>query len=237
MAAIFVDENQAQGVPPKSAFQVGVSDFDNSGTTIESGVKVPVPDDENANWLYYDIAILTQLDSGIVVHRTLPQVDVDAATLASCTVGDKNIDQITGKGVNILSQEKFTDIVQRMGHARFWFCLFGEAMRIGQQVPIPGLKTVGGVPAIPFDENPQVAFNKNVGNYSGAILWYAKWELWYTVAVPPKAQQLPPRNLSQYIDSDQTLPNGLQAPFSFPDDEAKPFNPIPQNNAGNAVGG
>jgi len=158
----------------------------------------------------------------------LPQVNNNADTLASCFISDPNIDKITGRGVNIISNDEFTDTIQRMAHSVYWFRLYGQAMRIGLQVPIPGLKTVGGVQAIPHDANPQNAWNKIVGNYSGLPLWHAYWSLWYTVAEPPTSQQVPPSNLAQHIAGDVKLPDGMQAPFSTPDDLAQSTNPLQQ---------
>ena len=217
----FKNENIAQKLPKNAKFQAGVSNYDPPGRPVEQGITLPWASLGEASWVYYDVTLLNVLDSGIVVHRTLPQYDRTADTLASCDITDPTIDRLTGRGVNTISNDKFTDIVQRMGHSRYWFRLFGQAMRIGYQVPIPGIKRVADVKAIPHDENPQWAYNKIVGNYSGAPLWHAQWSLWYTVAEPPKAQQTPPQNVAVHIGGNVVLPKELQAPFSQPDDEAQ----------------
>lgn len=229
---ILLNENVSNGLSKDAQFQVGVSDFDTLGKPAESGILLPIASDASASWVYYDVALACQLDSGIVVHRRLPQVDNTADTLASCMITDKDIDKLTGKGVNLISNDKFADVVQRMAHAQYWFRLYGQAMRVGYQIPIPGLKQVGGVKAIPHDENRQWAYNKIVGNYSGVILWYAQWSLWYTVAAPPVSQQVPPPNLAVHIAGDAKLPEGMQSPFSQPDDNAQTTMPLTQGIQG-----
>jgi hypothetical protein len=185
------------------------------GVPVETGVELPTPN-ERANWVYYDCALGCVLDSGIVVHRRLPQHDYEPDTLASCYADEAGIDTLTGLGVNLKSNDKFQDVVQRMAHSRYWFKLWGQAMRVGEQVPIPGLKEVGGVKAYPHDSNPQWAYNKVVGNYSGQVLWYAQWSLWYTLAEPPKKNQNPPANLAQHIGVAKSAPVGMQAPWTQP---------------------
>lgn len=226
MVAIFQNENVTQGLPKTSRFQAGVSNFDPGGVPPEQNVFLPGNPLDTASWVYYDICLASVLDPGIVTHRHLPQVDADPDTLASCIITDPNIDKITGRGVNLISNDQYEDVVQRMAHSVYWFRLFGQALRIGEQVPIPGLKTVAGVKAVPHDANPQNAWNKIVGNYSGLPLWHAYWSLWYTLASPPKKQQVPPPNLAQHISGDVKLPEGMQAPFSVPDGAAQSTNPI-----------
>ena len=214
-------------------FQQGISNQDNGATPIEKEILLPTPT-ERATWVYYDVALGCALDSGIVVHRRLPQVDNEADTLASCVITDPNIDVLTGRGVNLKSNDAFEDIVQRMAHSRYWFKLWGQAMRVGEQIPIPGLKTIGSVKAIPHDQNPQWAYNKIVGNYSGQVLWYAQWSLWYTLASAPTTQQDPPQNLAQHTDGKSY--DGLQAPVSKPDDNAMAQGPpAPRTRGGREI--
>lgn len=198
---------------------LGLTDYDSGGSPVEAGINLPIAN-RNANWVYYDVTLGCMLDSGIVVHQRLPQVDNAADTLASCNITDANIDSITGRGVNLVSSDVYQDIVQRMAHSRYWFRLWGQAMRVGQQVPIPGLKTISGVTAIPHDKNPQWAYNKIVGNYSGQVLWYAYWDLWYTLASPPKVQQVPPQNPGVHIAGNAPALDSIQVPYTQPDDDA-----------------
>lgn len=225
---VFENTNKTLNLPVRSRFKAGISNFDPPGRVAEQGALLLGSQEASASWLYYDIALACVLDSGIVVHRHLPQVDNVADTLASCNLSDPTIDRITGRGVNTISNDTFSDTAQRMAHSVYWFRLYGQAMRIGYQVPIPGLKVVCGVPATPHDANPQNAWNKIVGNYSGLPLWHAYWSLWYTVAEPPMAQQVPPPNLAQHIAGDVQLPEGMQAPYSVPDAMAQSTNPLQQ---------
>lgn len=220
----FENENEANGLPKNSQFQVGISNFD-PGTQPEKGIMLPSMTDPAASWVYYDIALACLLDSGIVTHNVLPTVDNTADTLAFCDISDPAIDVMTGRGVNLKSNDDYKDIVQRMAHSRYWFRLYGQAMRMGHQVPIPGMKSIGGVKAIPHDDNPQFAYNKIIGNYSGLVLWHAVWSLWYTVSEPPAKQQVPPANLAQHIAGDVKIPDGIQSPFSQPDNLAQKSQP------------
>lgn len=199
----------------------GTSNFDPYGGRLEDGVKLPFPQQPGATWVYYQIDLETHLDSGIVVHNRLPSVDNEADTLSNCDIISKTADKIAAKyGVNLKSNDKFTDIVQRMAHSRYWFHLYGQAMRIGLQVPIPGIKVICGQPAIPHDENPQRGSNRNIGNYSGAILWHATWSLWYTIASAPNGQNPALFNPAQHTADDAIPPKDFQAPWSQPDDLA-----------------
>lgn len=195
--------------------QLKRGNFD-SGGTLEDKVKLAAPS-ENATWVYYDVAIVSVLDSGIVVHRRLPQVDRAADTLASCDITDTNIDKLTGRGVNLISNDMYTDVIQRMAHSQYWFRLYGQAMRFKEQIPIPGIKSIGGVITVPYGK--QVAYNKIVGNYSGVVLWYAEWSLWYTLASPPKKQQAPPQNPALFTDGNSA--DYMQVPWSLPDDSSR----------------
>lgn len=230
----FRDENTNAGLKKEAKPQLGRSNFD-SNETIESGVLIPWASEPEATYVYYECAIGSMLDSGIVVHNRLPQVNRTPDTLSSVDYEDPNLDRLVGTsptalGVNLRCMDQYKDIVQRMGHSRYWFRLWGQAMRIGYQVPIPGIKTIGGVPAIPYDRNPQWAFNRIApgGNYGGVILWHAAWSLWYTTAVPPVNSKIHAADPAAHIDSTVKLPAGIQAPLSQSDDEALAIFPNAQ---------
>lgn len=218
----FKDTNVVFGLPKNGPFQAGRSNID-TGQVVEQGVRLPLASDAQASFVYFECAIGTMLDSGIVVHNRLPQVNKGFDTLAVAALDDPNLDRLTGFGINLRCKDQYQDIVQRMGHARYWFRIWGQAMRVGYQVPIPGIKIIGGVPAIPYDRNPQWGYNSISpgGNYSGAILWYAQWSLWYTTAVPPTSNTIPAADPSAHISGTTPLPAGMQAPFSQPDDNAQ----------------
>ena len=220
----FQNENVAVKLPVNAKFQVGRSNTD-TNTVLENDITIPVMSNPQATWVYFDCTIGVMLDSGIVVHNRLPQVDNTPDTLAATLLGldDPNLDKLTPNGgVNLRCMDQYTDIVQRMGHARYWFRIWGQALRLRYQVPIPGIKTIGGVPAIPYDRNPQWAFNRIApgGNYGGTILWHAQWSLWYTTAVPPRNNEIPAADPSAHIRGDARQPLSMQVPFSAPDSNA-----------------
>ena len=226
----FLNNNVAAGLPAKAPFQVGVSNVDN-GENLEYDVKIPWAASPLGSYLYYDCTVGTMLDSGIVVHNRLPQHDGVADTLSSSFLSDSNIDKLIDKDITLACKDQYKDIVQRMGHARYWFRLWGQAIRVGYKVPIPGIKTIGGVPTIPYDLNPQMAFNRIMpnGNFSGLILWYAQWSLWYTTAIPPINNDIPAVDLGAGISGDAKPPASIQAPFSQADDNAKVTSGLPIN--------
>lgn len=191
-------------------------------TLVEQGIGIPWPSDRRASYVYYECMIGTMLDSGIVVHNRLPQVDRIADTLSSTTLDAADLDTITIAGVNLTSRDQYTDIVQRMGHSRYWFRIWGRAIRVGYQIPIPGIKLIGGVPAIPYDKNPQWAYNAIVpgGNYGGTVLWRAQWSLWYTTVTPPINQKIPAADPSAHISGNTKPPALIQAPYSQPEEKA-----------------
>lgn len=195
--------------------------FDND-RTLERGVELPWMSEPAASYVYYDCAVGVMLDSGIAVHHRLPQINRTADTLGAVDFDASNLDQITDQGVNLASQDQYSDIVQRMGHSRYWFRLWGIAIRIGYKVPIPRLKTIGGVAAVPYDKNPQWAFNKIApgGNYGGVILWVAQWSLWYTTAQQPTSNTIPAADPSAHISGTSAPPEQLQAPWSQADDSS-----------------
>lgn len=236
----FQDNNTVFGIPAEDDFQVGISNVDPAPIgAAENGFLLPFPADPEYSWIYYECTVSAVLDSGIVVHNRLPQVDNAPDTLGACDYADPNFPKLTTGGVNLQSRDQYTDIVQRMGHARYWFRLWGKALRIGLQVPIPRLVTIGGVPAVPYDKNPQFAFNRIApkGSYgSGLIMWHAEWSLWYTTAVPPQTNDIPAAEPSIQVNRDTPKPSGIQVPYSGPDDDTVKFAP-PGGAAGGNFGG
>ncbi len=229
----YQNNNEAYGIPTNSPYQVGKSNVDNPTPTLEDGLLLPWPSDPDTSWVYFDWGIECMLDSGMVVHNRLPQINRDADTLAPLYIDNPNFSSEMYDGVNLKCQDQYTDIMQRMGHARYWFRLYGKALRIGYKVPIPKIKTIGGVPAIPYDNAPQFAFNRIFpgGNYSGAVLWHAEWSLWYTTLVPPTdSKDIPAVDFAAHIDGtiDPPISDGVQSPFSQPDDNAVPSAPPQQ---------
>jgi hypothetical protein len=238
----FQNTNRAVGLPPNSPFQQGVNNIDD-GSLAERDVFLPSPTDPAGCYVYFECTVGVMLDSGIVVHNRLPQVNRAPDTLSTADYADDKLDSILardGFGVNLRCQDQYADIVQRMGHARYWFRLWGWALRVGYQVPIPGIKTIGGAPAIPYDRNPQWAFNRIApgGNYGGLTLWHAVWSLWYTTAVPPTSSALPANDCAAHVTSKAAIPtSGILPPLSGPDDSAQLSGAPQQQQQGRLQGG
>lgn len=222
----FKNNNLASGLGTTGKFIQGRSDID-PNQNLELGVSLPWASEPAGSYLYYDCAIGVILDSGIVVHNQLPQINNTPDTLASVQLDSFDLDKIRNRGVNLKSNDKFVDIVQRMAHSRYWFRLWGQAIRLGYQIPIPCIKTIGGIPAIPHDNNPQWAVNSICpsSNYGGIPLWRAQWSLWYTVAVPPNTNNIPVADPSAHITGNTNLVNSVQVPFSESDDNANTTGP------------
>lgn len=224
----FKNENVAAGLRREDLFHIGKTEVD-PGEVVEHKVLLPWPADPKASWVYYDCTVEVMLDSGIAVHNHLPQASNTPDTLASCLLDDPKLDILTGRGVALASRDQYEDIVQRMAHSRYWFRLYGQALRVGKRIPIPGIETIGGVPAVPYDKHPQFAFNRIFpgGNYGGIILWHAAWSLWYTTAVPPRSDEIPAIDAATHISSKTKGPSdkGMQAPYSQPSDGSVPTAP------------
>lgn len=197
---------------------------------IERGVKIPWASDPAGSYAYYECNVEVMLDSGIVVHNRLPSVNNLPDTLSSVLLDDRGMDRVVDRGVNLRSADQYADIVQRMGHSRYWFRLHGQALRVGYRVPIPGIKYIGGVAAVPYDKNPQWAYNRIVpgGNFGGIILWHAEWSLWYTTAEPPATHAIPAADPTARVTGDTAPPTGgIQAPFSQADGDGRRLtNPV-----------
>ncbi len=215
--SFFKNENIAQGVPPGN-FVAGVNDTDNDNN-IGPLANLPWPLDHSLSYLDYRCWIEVSLDSGMALHRPLPQTDYAPDTLSSMTVSplDEKFEENI-LGTNTTSVGKFTDVVQRMANSLYRFVLRGWGLRAGYKIPIPGLKSVAGVPAIPEEgEGKQWAYNEVVRNCGGVPVYFAQWELHYVVTMPPKEAQSPPPNLGQRMGGDVPPPDAVVSPLSRAD--------------------
>lgn len=216
-----VDENVAQSVPPGSTFQAGITDVD-PGTVSEQGIYEPWMSNPEYSWDWFDCSINAFLDSGMVLHMPLPQSNPAPDDLGVTAMDTSQTWQAwannTQRGVGTISTGTWAAVAQRMSNSIYTFCLRGYATRWGYQIPLPSLKTVCGVPAIP--DRRQFGYNKIIANYGGVPYWLAEWDKWYFVAAPPKADQLAPPNLAQHIRPDVVLPTGIQVPYSPVDDSS-----------------
>lgn len=176
--------------------------------------------DPAASCLDYRCWLECLLDAGMVLHKPLPSSDPDPDTLASAFIQDANLDAQNPAlgGVNLKPGVRVQDVIQRMATSTYTFVVRGWGLRVGYQIPIPGLKSVGGVTAVPAAV--QQAYNVIVGNLPGGIpLWFATWELhYYVVGLPAKATAAPvPFNPALHIRPDAQLPDTIRLPWTMPD--------------------
>lgn len=230
----FVNENIGARLPQNAKFQKGVSNrdqnFPNEGA-------LPWVIEPEFTWLYYDTGIETYLDSGAVVHRRLPQENPAYSTLGHNTPDkDKLYNDIgnlpSGLGVNLDCKDQFKDIQQRMGHSHYWFRLWGQALRFGYQIPIPKIVKIAGVEAIPYDKNPQWAYNRILTgvDYGGVLVWHAQWSLWYTILEDPAKDHIEPELVRDPVSGasgKDKIPQVIQAPFGVLDDNFQRSGPRP----------
>ena len=184
-----------------------VKNLDNQSVAPEDNVSLPWIFDPENTWLDYRCALEVRLDAGLALHKPLPQQNPAFDTLASVELGTP--DQATnGKlGVNLLSTSKAVDVIQRMASSTYTFVLRGFGLRVGYQVPVPGLVSVGDQTAYPVGEQ-YTSGNVLVGNMIGGIpVFYCEWELPYAVTQAPNLVNAPvPPNPALHINADVQLP-------------------------------
>jgi hypothetical protein len=209
MTQAYFNENQARGLPGSAPFQVGVDHkADTKAPEALATIPTLTPD---STYINYGCHIECFLDTGMALHKTLPQQAQPVDTLGTYDVSQSGgADVITGE--NLKSRGTYKDIIQRVSTSTYRFLLKGFGVRVGYPVPVPSLKTVCGIPATP--ERQWVHGNEVVGNYSGVPVFRNAWELWYIVAGPPQGSQLPPPNLAEHIAADQVLPDSIQVAVS-----------------------
>ncbi len=229
MAGLFQDENRVAGLPPGTTApaQAGVSNV--GANSAESGFGLPWCKDKETSWLDYSCWVEVQLDSGMVLHKALPQQTQQGVdTLASATVQPlaSNFATLDG-GVELESVGNYEDTIQRMATSEYTFVLKGYGMRAGYKVPVPGLKSVAGITPTPTRQ--WSSGNRVIANYSGVPIFFCQWELWYIVSVPPEGKELPPPNLAEHIRGDAQLPTEMQIPYTQPDSNAVAAIPVKQD--------
>jgi hypothetical protein len=208
----------------------------------------------NVSWMDYRCWVEIELDPGMWLHKALPQQSTAVDDLAQNFITDAKLGKATNpSGVNVASNSLGQDTIQRMATSTYTFYLRGWGVRIGYQIPIPGLKSVGKQTCVP--KGPQRAANLMIGNCGGQIpLWFAYWDLSYMVAGPlgPKAVAPIPPNLAAHISytPGKKLPDFIPPPWSTIDPRAvqqaaPPIGPAlppagpakPQNPFGGFFGG
>ena len=206
-----------------------IADIDVFGENPESQISLPWSiENPQATYLLYECWIETTLDAGFALHKTLPQDFDNTDTLASGFIDDPDLD-LNVEGVNLFSASSGVDTIQRMSTSTYLFRLRGYAMRVGYQIPIPGVKSIGGQTPVPGEK--QWAYNRIIGNFSGIPLWGAEWDLEYITAKSPQvsandmgnaAQGAVPPNLAAHIRGDVQLPDTIALPWTNPDQNAVP---------------
>lgn len=196
-------------------------DFDQAGVP-ELGLGLPWSVNPASSWLDYRCWVEVRLDAGMVLHKPLPQSDPSPDTLAFVAIDDPHLDTNKGNGANIRARASGQDYIQRMATSTYTFILKGFALRVGYQVPIPGLMAVGSVTPVPGEV--QRAYNVIVGNASGIPVWFATWELHYIVAnMPSPGEDVDapvPFNPAMHIRPDAKLPQRTQVPYTLTDQNA-----------------
>ncbi len=228
--AVFVNENVADGLAPKARFQAGISDADSFGQP-EKGVQFPWPVNKQFTYINSQCWVENYLDSGIVVHRPLPQNPYEADQLGTVNAYDKDFTK-SADGVNLNSNGRFYGVVQRMADSRYRFCLRGWSLRVGYLPTFPVLKFVGGQQVVTDDQIPQKVVGPIiVSNNSGIPVYFASWAFWYTLADAPSGTLDPVPNVSEHISASDPLPNGIQLPMTHPDQQARATQPAPNTPA------
>lgn len=186
----------------------------------EGLIRLPWVVDPGATWLAYRNWIENELDPGMALHKPLPTAAATPDTLAQVDLGTAAVQtKSTGSGVNLSPGRTYRDVLQRMATSTYRPLMRGWALRAAFQVPIPGLVSYGGVPAVP--QFPQRAYNVLAGTLPGGIpLWYAQWELAYSVtgvqSTPGQTGPVP-ENPALLLRPDAELPETIRLPWTQPD--------------------
>ncbi len=207
----------------------GVPSINPERTFPEDALSLPWTTDPATSWIDYRCWVEVLLDPGMALHKPLPQSNPAVDTLASAFITDADFDKNIG-GVNLASSSRAVDIIQRMASSTYRFILKGFGLRAGYTIPVPGIRSVGGIPAVP--DFPQwTSGNVLVGNWSGIPMFFCEWELHYIVSQSPHGTRSPgnpdaatgpvaapiPPNPAQHIRGDAELPAGISLPRVFPD--------------------
>jgi len=192
-------------------------DPDNGQTPETRFVMAAIPD-PRASWLEYENTLIVDLDTGMVVHKSLPQENYDVDDLGTVDAYATSMPAYkspTG-GMNTISESGQSDFAQRAATSTFTIKLRGYAKRAGYQVPVPKLVSFGGV--TPTLLRQRVTSPEPVANYSGIPIFARAWEMTYQLTAPPTSQQLAPQNPAQRIAAN-TKPTRVMAPVSVPETE------------------
>jgi hypothetical protein len=198
-------------VPGKEPNSAAKNQFPEGAITLPWGI------DPATSWLDYRCWVECHLDAGMALHKPLPQSNPAVDTLASVGIADINADKLTtDSGVNLDSLAGQNDVIQRMASSTYRFVLLGWGLRVGYQIPIPGIIKIGNV--VPVPGRIQRAYNVVVSNFAGIPTWFATWELHYLVTGLPAESQAPvPFNPALHVRPDAQLPKSVKLPWTQPD--------------------
>lgn len=205
-----------------------------TGVQPETRLQLPWALNPETSWLDYRCWLENMLDPGMVLHKPLPQKASTPDDLGSVAMDDGGIDKARG-GVS-LTGTGVLDVIQRMATSTYAFALKGWGLRVGFEIPIPRLVSVGGVDAVP---GIQRAYNMIVGNFAGVPVFYAQWNLEYMISSSPGVSSpglggaslvgAPvPFNPALHIRPDAELPEGIDFPDSQTDQNSTPAAPPPR---------
>ena len=185
------------------------------GTSPEIGAVVDVLPEANLSWINYQCWFETELDPGTAILKSLPQATYSVDVLSSVDAYSANAQGATGS-VNLASKSKQSDNVVRATTSTYKVTLKGYAVRIGYDIPVPGLVSWAGVKPIPGKQHvsgPQI-----VTQYCGVPVYLTMWTLEYFVPVPPDVpagqRQFGPPNLGDTVADTNSPPKTAQMPVS-----------------------
>ncbi len=183
----------------------------------ENVIDLPWGVDPAVSWLDYRCQVDVELDSGVVLHKILPQNDPTVDDLSTVDINDPNMDEVDDKGIDLHSFSTSTDIIQRMASSTYRFILRGRGIRAGYKIPIPALRKVGN--AVPIPER-QRAVQVIIGQFGGVPVWFAQWEISYIIAGPigqaTDDNDVVPFNPALKIRPDAELPVAIALPVPAP---------------------
>ncbi len=167
------------------------------------------------SWVDYRCWTEWQLDSGMALHKPLPQKKTSVDTLASVFFTDMAPE--TGyassqKGVNLDSKGGGSDVIQRMATSTYRLAIKGWGVRVGYKVPPPGVRAANGSTLTPARQ--WTSANQLIGSLFGGVpVWMCAWDLNYIMTRSPQGDGEPvPPNVVCVIRGDAELPAAILVP-------------------------
>jgi hypothetical protein len=130
------------------------------------------------SWLRYQCALEVKLRTNILRHKPLN------TNVLTAVQPDPN-------GPAFPALYTVSDLFQKRSSPSFEATLRGFAVRAGYAIPVPGLSSVGGAPAIIDTQDVRPRF---IGALGGIPLVYVSWIMKYQLFAPPQGAILTPAN-------------------------------------------